>query len=520
MVSAKQYGLGLGWPVIPGQVPGGVTPTPTPTLLALSIPEATRLAAPFNGLEVYQTGVGAAAVISHNYTLATARSALAPLVTYWVDKATGNNANAGTQAAPFRSQSKALAMVAASGGLGAMRVKGSLPGQPRVRYLSTDTQTDGSTVYSDALTGTFPDVQVIIEPWNEGELFDSVQAGPTTTWASTADSAVWKSTNAGILFDYANLDRFLAPRRLVVLPVLANGSTEAQVIAAINAAWATYSGLSDDGGPLYATGLSQKVTGSSSTWVRTFDGRNPATTGLMQTALLTGGPNFTASSRNPLIFQVGAGYLGGLLGAFAVKGSGGFRPKVTLANCRFSGSTGDGAFAASGADNTQGCDILIFRSTATGGDADGWNMHQNIYWQELEGGGDWNGWSLSGANNGTTGHDTSKGDRWNCLYLANQDRSVHDVNGMVTKLGGCGSSTRRGPDGTPQSTPFAVGLEGDAGATTMTLINCRVLNGPNGAPQYVSEVNGPNSKIFFTGGNFVPVVGPSATPGQVLPYTP
>lgn len=157
-------------------------------------------------------------------------------------------------------------------------------------------------------------------------------------------------------------------------------------------------------------------------------------------------------SLRPLYVE-GVTFLGGSYGArLAVTGAsaGG---QVTLVDCRYLHSKGDGA------DIDGLADIVLERCVAAFNVLDGFNYHENAAGLqcnvvEVNCRSQWNGYSATptGINNGSTLHEACKAVRIGGVYLENEGPNVADVNDALAWCVGCetGASYRLA-DGTTKA---------------------------------------------------------------------
>lgn len=192
----------------------------------------------------------------------------------------------------------------------------------------------------------------------------------------------------------------------------------------------------------------------------------------------------------------------------------------------YSGSDGPGAFSWIG--GTGGAGLCIHLRPRGGySNFDGLNYHgktlpslpdESPRFIEIDAKISWAGSTINpGANNSSTSHERVRGMRVGGFYLNAGDRSLHDINFARTWNLGCTISTRRGLDGTENSSNISVGLSASTEMTLGWYDDCIMVNGVKGAAQYPTESYGA-SVLHYRNMTPRPSAGPAGAGGVVVPY--
>jgi len=500
-------------------VSGTVTPTPTPTPGTVAQPSG------FPAMQAVlptfsRSGSAGAYTFDDTFSWPATRAGLTPVQIYWVDNETGSNVNDGSQATPWRSLTLALEKAqAALPSLSCIKVKGNATGAPR-RYLNTATQarTGDATsafnkTYADAPNQTFTDMNVIIEPWADGELYDSIINAANVTWTATADANVWvAATGLQHVFDYSNMDgRKVARRVATYFGTAVTNATAA--IAAVNALYGTTANKTDATGTNYSLGALAFDTANNLTYLRLWDNRSPnSDANLSITRTSIQGLHFNYSGAARSVYITGLGHYGGSGGLRIA--TNGVKPTIIFDRSRFCGGLGAGALSIAGSSDTvDGGDILSHECSAHGAISDGFNYQSQFRIIELDCWGTWNGWNTALSNNGSTVHWGCKIVRKGGVYIWNQDRSVHDVGDTFIWMMGAQSGSRRpAGDGTGLSIAFACGHQTEVGVTQTWIDGVTVFNTPEfNTACYTDDT------LRYANLTFIPTAGPGT--GTVVPYS-
>lgn len=484
---------------------GGGTPTPTPTPTPsqpVAVPSGFFATPPFT---ISRAGSGSASTFTTDYDAAAKRPATA--TTIYVSP-TGTANGAGTQSDPVPSINMAIAI-------------GNATGQPFAIEVAAGTYAATQTFSRTAApAATYVAAWYNLAPTQDCAVYCPSGVAISTlqmqavTWNATADPNIWRATPANNasrwVVDLTKLDDTGVPQGLDQVRAVADATNP---IAEINAVWTSERGAS------YYRSATRDM------WVRMPDNRQPtsADTAMGRDFSAPGGglPAAPAAPRRVWLdnmqFRFGRT-------PFLVTASAANRVDVYDRNCAFlysgaptAGDEGPGSFAFVGGPG----EVIHDRSIASYSDLDGFNYHglsgatlrshcPSVY--EINCKTRSNGWNSGLANNGTTLHEFCTGVRINGSHLRAADRTIHDINRSQSWNLGCTVSTRRGQDGSEQSSPFTAGLSSDGLRTDMWLDACRV----EGTPQHRTSVYA-GSFLNYANLDFVPTTG--AGTGTVATYT-
>lgn len=474
---------------------------------------------------VYRTGSG----FVTDYDPAAARAAwdaaYPGAAVFRVDVATGNNNNDGLGVStPVRSIDLAMKLGQDTGMAFKVVVGSGDRAAPRQYKLSATQARSGQPAnngtWRDAWCTTTVTVPCMVVPDVAGGRFDNINLGSSIGFTATADSAIYLATNGLNLVDYAQRSRLGAPRPLV--PLALAPADPAAPWPEINAEAARLAAVNDGVGADYALGVYWRDVANARTYVRLFDGRNPAAA--LNTTLFGADSSLALNMLRPAAahryYFEGGNFLAGRQAAIDIRAPTGYRPRIDCVDCTFVGGATAGVFMSSGTSSaTDGCDVVMLRCEASGGALDGFNHHGINRTVEIDCEAYWNGRDATGseayANNGSTQHEDGRTLSVNGRYLYSQDRSVHDVGTSRRWALGCVAGTRRaaaggagGSDGA-SSAAWASGHP-NGSAASMWLDSCAVSDGPWGAAHYPFECHA-SASLFYA--NMAP---PAANPGAGL----
>lgn len=499
-VTYQEYGPdgAVSDPIALTVIAAGGTPTPV-----ASVPKPQSFPAMPAFTPIFERqGASAPYTFNDSFSWASTRASLSPTSTIWVDNETGNGSNPGTEASPLKSVTAALDLaLAALPALTCVKVKGNATGAPR-RYLNSA---------GDAPSKTYANMNIIIEPWADGELFDLLIDAVNPTWTATSDPNIWYATGGHeYVIDYTNMDGRRTARR-VARHSAAAPSGETAAIAAVNALYTATTGVTDPTGNNYSLGALAYDTGANRTYLRLWDNRNPnGASNIVSTRTSLIGLQFDYTTSGRSFYITGLGHAGGTNGLQLDMDN--IRPSGIFDRCRFIAGLGRGALTVIGDSNTvDGGDFLLHECVAHGAQSDGLNWQAVMRVVELDCWATWNGWNTATSNNGSTLH-------WRCniirkggFYIWNQDRSIHDVGDINSWNMGVTSGTRRGVDGTGLSIAFACGHQTEVGVSKMWLDDCRVF----GNPEFRTAIF-TSDTMYYANLDFIPTAGPGT--GVAVPY--
>ncbi|MEB3267608.1 MAG: hypothetical protein VKJ09_03620 [Leptolyngbya sp.] len=342
-------------------------------------------------------------------------------VTAYVDPVSGLDTNPGTAAAPYKSLSKAVGIIAAT-----LTVKAK-PG-----------------LYDSALcwNGVSPSAKVIqVLPWGDGAIVSSMHhAGLTWTLSSgsmytatiTTVSRVYDTTNLGPDGDYL-------PLALVASSAVCESTPNSYFVS------------------------------GTAIYVNTFDGRAPAgDTVRVYKNSNNCFINIAAQANSGTVaYLENVHFEGGALAFYLRIANAAWSGTVLAKSCHFKYS------GANGTDLSGAWTGVFQECVAASNSSDGFNHHAifgstSAALVEIDCVARWNGQSTSGTNNGSSMHDLGTF----CLrvggdYHHNQDRNIHDINGSISW--NIGVTSR---DSQTNDANFCSGLSGDASPASMWLDTC------------------------------------------------
>lgn len=355
------------------------------------------------GFKVYRTP--GTRTFTTNIILSNPLNPTSAAKTVYVDRATGNDSNAGTNSgSPKATISSGLTALNGQAS-GLLMVKGG-------RYS-----------YAEGWAGNSPTCQNLsVVSWDGNPVYITVDQ--TQSWSSV-DGTTYSATIAG--FSAANVwdATNLTSDGDYGLLTLASSQANCQ-----------------------ATANSYFISGTTY-YVHTFDGRAPDSNIHVLGTTIGGGNGIYEQPLGALYMEnlhfQGGTY--GFLGRNAAAQSSGpdlyVGGTIKALNCSFKYSQGDACLVA-------GSFYTLYQNcVAAWAVSDGFSRHHNAptnppgFFIEINCIGRYCGKDNTGANNGSTNHDGSSGIRVSGYYHHNQDRNVHDVGGGASWNLGCRSSTNQ-----------------------------------------------------------------------------
>jgi len=446
---------------------GGSTPT------AIAVPPTYPVTPP---MTVYRTGSGTASTFTTNYDHAAKKPAY--VATIYVDVATGSNSNNGlSSGAKLRSLELAAFLatqISAANGNGPVRILATAGD-----YLASNTQagTAGGQVTSiawkDAWIARSPNCDLVLEVNGAGtvnSIANVLVALPA--FVATSDPNIYVSTYTTSapsrnLWDRSRIDASGAPTGLAQVRTVAN---LADPSSEINAAWAL--GI----GAMFLDTTNKKM------YVRCSDNRVPDSSIQVGSGSVGAGYS-SAVTANRTVWVEGWNFWGGNK-PFSATATSAFSINLYAKNCQFLFAQG-----SNGVTFTGGPGLAIYQNCVFSyNDQDGQNPHgataspslaTSPQVVEIGCTGNWNGWDATGTNNGSTAHEYIPIIRVNGTYLNNADRSVNDINNVVSWNLGCIASSRGASVGTgvtqaaTSKTAYCAGFAGTTYAATMYLDACK-----------------------------------------------